>query len=277
VQSPYKLFTDTYGPTETASHYSWLLLLAPVLLSYYGYRILRERDPVRLYYAIVAVFGLALLLAQLRLHYFGLFGLLTGGLLWVDELRARHGWHRGATFVAVFAAIVLAYQPALRQRLFVVYSPGASTEYASAFSIFLDLRSLCATNPGVVLASPDDGNAILFHSECSVIANNFILRRADNEHIDEVGRLMSLSPAAIRAERPDVKYLFARVRDFSLFRGDVAHLLADIPIAKELFVDETPPAGYRLIKTVRRRIGADGPAGTYARLYEVEPRHGERN
>lgn len=271
VRSPYELFTDKWGPMETASHYSWLLLLAPPLLVYYGVRVWREDRPERLYYAVAVAFGLALLLDQYRLQYFGFFGLVTGSLLLVERLRAWRGWHRGLTFVVAFAALVLAHQPVLRNRLFLVYAPGANTEYASAFPIFLDLGQLCTQDPGVVLASPDDGSAILFHSDCSVIANNFILRQADAAHIDEVGRLMSLSPAEIRAERPDVKYVFVRVRDFSLLVGNEAVLVAESPIAKELFIDETPPPGFTLIKTIRRQIGEAGQAGTYARLYKVVP------
>lgn len=271
VRSPYRLFTDTFGPMETAAHYSWLLLLAPPLLAYYGVRVCRENRPERLYYAVAVTFGLALLLDQYRLHYFGFFGLVTGGLLLAEQLRARLQWHRGLAFVLSFAAVVLAYQPAL-QRLFIVYAPGADTEYASAFAIFLDLGTLCSQDPGVVLASADDGSAILFHSECSVIANNFILRRSDEEHIAEIDRLMRLSPAEIRAERPDIKYVFVRVRDFSVMQGNVALLSAASPIAKQLFIDEAPPAGYTLIKTIRRRIAeSDEAGGVYARLYKVEP------
>jgi hypothetical protein len=271
VQSPYDLFTKLWGPVETASWYSWLLLLAPPLLLYYGFRVWRENRPERLYYAVVVVFGLALLLNQFRLYYFGFVGLVTGSLLLVDRLRAHRGWHRGFTFVLTFAAIVFAYQPALRERLFIIYAPGADREYATAFGIFLDLGTLCAHDPGTVLASPDDGSAILFHSECSVIANNFILREPDKAHIDEVKRLMALSPAEIRSQRPDVKYVFVRALDVSKKDGDTIGLTTDVPIAKELFLDETPPPGFRLIKTVQISIGKDGPAGVYARLYKVEP------
>jgi hypothetical protein len=48
-----------------------------------------------------------------------------------------------------------------------------------------------------VLASADDGSAILFHSECSVIANNFILRPEDEAHINEIDPLMGLSPEEV--------------------------------------------------------------------------------
>jgi hypothetical protein len=210
-----------------------------------------------------------MLLSQLRLQYFGFFAFVTSALLLVDELRTRRRWHRGMKFVATFALIVFAYQPALRERLFIVYAPGADTEYASAYSIFLDLHDLCADDPGIVLASPDDGNAILFHTECSIVANNFILRAADAAHLDEIDRLMRLSPEEIRQRRPDVKYLFVRARDFSVFDGEVGTISTQNPIAKELFIAENPPAGYSLLKTVRTTADAQGVDGIFARLYKV--------
>jgi hypothetical protein len=271
VRSPYEMITITIGLVDTASYYSWLVLLAPVLLAFYAYRVLREKRPDQLYYAIAVIFGLALLLDQFRLHYFGFFALATSGLLLIDWIRARRAWHRGVTFVATFAVIVLAYQPALRERLFLHYAPSSDPEYASTLALFLGLEVLCAEDPGVVLASTDDGNPILFHSDCSVIANNFVLRPEDEAHIDEVARLMNLSPAQIRTERPDVKYVLVRVRDFSIFIDNVAHVVAESPIAKELFIDATPPQGYSLIQTVRRRIGEEGTAGIYAKLFKVTP------
>ena len=65
-----------------------------------------------------------------------------------------------------------------------------------------------------------------------MIANNFILRPPDKAHIDEVERLMLLSPAEIRAQRPDIKYVLVRVIDFSVIDGNVARLVAESPIAK---------------------------------------------
>jgi len=269
VRSPYRMFTETDGPSATASYYSWLLLLAPPLLAFYLYRLSREHQPKRVFFAVVVTLGLALLLDQMRLHYFGYFALITGALLALDELRERLHWHRGLVFVGAFAALVLAFQPALQERLFIRYAPSADAEYASALPLFLDLSALCADDPGTVLASNDDGSAILFHSECSVIANNFVLRNEDKAHIDEITRLMGLTPAQIRAERPDVKYLLLRVRDFSVFKDDVAYLVADSPVAKQLLIDETPPPGFVLLKTIQRRLTEDGPAGTYAKLFKV--------
>jgi hypothetical protein len=269
VQSPYEMFTKTMGPYATLGYYSGLLLLAPVVLAVYAHRAVFDHRPQLVYFGVCAVLGLLLLLAQLRLHYFGYFGLVAGTLLIVDELRSRLAWHRAGTFAATFAALVLAFQPALRERLFVIYAPSSDPEYAAAFPLFLDLEQLCAENPGTVLSSPDDGNAILFHTECGVIANNFILRPEDEAHINEVGRLMLLPAAEIRAERPDVKYLLLRAADYGVEGAGAHHLLAESPIAKQFFVAATPPAGFALVREIPRTLDADGPADIYARLFKV--------
>jgi hypothetical protein len=213
--------------------------------------------------------GLALLLSQLRLHYFGYFALIAAALLVVDELRARRGWHRGLVFVAAFATLALAFQPALRERLFVVYAPSSDPDYAAAFTLFLELENLCAEDPGTVLASTDDGSPILFHTDCSVVANNFILRSEDKAHVDEVRRLMRLTPEEIRSQRPDIKYLLLRAQDFSVQRDGVDYLVEASPIAKHFFLDAAPPPGFRLVSGVRRTLDDGSLGGLYARLFEV--------
>jgi hypothetical protein len=257
------------GPTETAGYYSWLLLLAPVVLAIYAYRAVRERRPQHVYFALVVALGIGLLLQQMRLHYFGYFALVVGALLLVEELAARRAWHRGLTFVATFGVIALAFQPALRARLFVEYAPSSDPEYASAFNLFLELEKLCAAEPGTVLASSDDGNAILYHSDCSVIANNFILTAADEAHIAEVDRLMRSPPERLRAERPDIKYLLVRADDFSIERGGAQQLAAGNPLAKALLIDTTPPRGYEMVMTVHRKLENGQPTGVYAKLFKV--------
>jgi hypothetical protein len=269
ARSPYELFTETYGPLETASYYSWLILLAPAVLLYYSYRVFVERRPNRIFFAVGAVFGLALLLTQFRFHYYGLFALIAGTLLILDELRKRYSWHAGLVFVVCFAALVLAYQPALRERLFIVYAPGSSPEYAAAIPIFLDLSEACAEDPGVVLASNDDGSAILFHTECSVIANNFILRPADERKIAEIDELMRLPPQQIRSTRPDIKYLLVRAKDFSTEVDGVETLSERSAIARDLFLAEQPSAGFTLIRSIRRAYEEGAGSFPYARLFKI--------
>jgi len=269
VRSPYAMF-ESFGFVATISYYSWLLLGAPLLLAYYGYRAWRERTADRLYYAVAAVFGLALLLDQFRLHYFGFFALVTGSLLAVDTLRRRFGWHRGAVFVGAFAAIALAHRPSV-ERLFLFHAPGSEIDYANLVPLYEELGRLCADEPGVVLAHSDDGSPILFHSDCSVISNNFILRAEDERYINEIARLMRLSPAEIRLDRPDVKYLLLRTRDFVVVEDNTVKLAPSNPIAMQLLTNSAPPPGYELVSTVRWRMDDAGATAIFARLYKITP------
>jgi hypothetical protein len=269
VRSPYRMFTDTMGPMATLAYYSGLLLLAPVVVIVYAYRTAREQRAERLYLAVAITLGVTLLLDQMRLHYFGYFGLVVGTLLVVEELRQREAWHRGLVFVATFGALALAFQPPLNGRLLVPYALSADPEYADAYPLFMELGQLCAEEPGTVLASTDDGNPILFHSDCSVIANNFILRADDKTHIDEINRLMQLSAEQIRTQRPDVKYLLLRARDFSLVRNGVAYLVAENAVAKQFLIDETPPPGFALVRTIRSQADENGNSNVYAKLFKV--------
>jgi hypothetical protein len=275
VQSPYTLFTTMFGPVATASFYSWLLIAAPVLAAFFAYRAFRETTGQRLYFAVAAAFGLLLLLSQFRLHYFGSFALITGPLLLVDALRARFQWHRGVVFTGAAAALTLAFQPALRERLFLPYAPGSAPDYASVLPLYLELARFCDVEPGVVLAHSDDGSAVLFHTECSVIANNFILRPADAAHIEEVVRLFRLTPDEIRRQRRDVRYVLMRARDFYVPVSDGLLLDPDSATAQQLLTDRAPPEGFELLKTVLLEVDSSGNTAIFARLYRVEPLGGD--
>jgi hypothetical protein len=170
--------------------------------------------------------------------------------------------------------VTLAYQPPLRDQLFAYYPPGANRDYATALPIFLDLQTECAADPGVVLATSDDGNPILFHSDCSVIANNFILRPDDKSHLDEIRRLLELTPAEIVAQRSDVKYIFVRTRDFSVFADGELYLDSSKPIAAQMILNDVAPPGFELVKTIRQQTGPAGPSLVYARLYKVNAHAG---
>lgn len=265
AQSPYTFGTQTYGLLGTASIYSWLVFLPPVFILVFLFQIITERRPVHLFYAITSVFGLALLLTQFRFHYYGVFALITAGLVITDRLRDRFGWHSGVVFAAAFAAMAMAYQPALRQSLFDVHAPGSDPEYANTWPLYMDLADSCAEDPGVVLAMSGDGNAVLYHTECSVIANNFILRPEDDAKINEATRLMVGTPRTIKEERPDIKYILIRASTFNNGEG----IDPRFPLASQLLIDEQPPEGFERIKTVFLPTEPDEPRGVYARLYKV--------
>jgi hypothetical protein len=270
ARSVYAQVTRTPGLLLTASLYSWLLLLAPALLLWFLYSVATVRQAQKLFYAIAAALGLVLLLSQFRFHYYGFFALVTGGLAIVDGLRNRFSWHRGAMLAAALVLALVAYQPALHSRLFQVPPPGLDPEYGSSQALYLRLAAECADEPGVVLANANDGNPILFHSNCSVITNNFILSGADDEHLRRAGRLYWMQPEEIRQAAPEVRYVLVRTSDFSPVVNGRPQLLTNNPVVAKLLLANEPPQGYTLLQTVYFQSGVRGPENVYARLYKID-------
>ena len=268
AMSPYTLFFDNYGPMKTVGYYSWLLLVAPILLAYYLWCASRRSQPEDLFFSILAVFGLTLLLTQFRFYYFGLFALIVGSLLVVQRLAEKRRWRHGLVAVGLLGGLLITYQPSLRTHLFTIYALGAAPIYEGARPIYLKLADLCEEDPGLILADQDDGNFLLFHTECSVISNNFILTAADERKITQLGAMMRLSPEALRHYQPEVKYVLLRSRDFSLERDGKTEIDSNSPLAKALLLDSDPPEGFDLIEGVWG-VREDGEIELYAKAYTV--------
>ena len=248
--SPYVLFFDTFGPLKTVAQYSWLLVLAPPLLIYYLWCASRQSSRRNLFFAVMTVFGLAFLMTQFRFNYFGLFSLIAGALLAAQHLATRMNWHRGLVIVGLLATLLVAYQPPLRQHLFAVYALGAAPLYERARPVFLDLAGHCEREPGVILAHENDGNYLLFHTECSVISNNFMLTPKDEQKIAQIGEMMQLSPAALREYQPDVRYVFLRTQHFIVERDGKLEIDRNSPLGTALLANPEPPEGFELIRTL---------------------------
>jgi hypothetical protein len=271
VQSPLVMFTTTWGPTATASFYSWLIIFAPALLGLYAWRSIREANPHVLYFSVWAVFGLALLLTQYRLHYFGIFALIVGPCLLLQEVSERYTWRNGIAFVVALATVMVAWQPALRNRLFSVYAPASDDNYADSRAIFEELERECDADPGLVLADSDDGSPILFHTECSVLSNNFIMRPADEVALGQIYALMQGTPQGILEFEPEIKYVFLRALDFALpdqLDGAI-NIDTRSPIGSALLGKGPLPEGFENVHSVYRGLKPGDPVYLFARLLKI--------
>jgi asparagine N-glycosylation enzyme membrane subunit Stt3 len=267
AMSPFVLFFDKFGPLRTVAQYSWLLLLAPPLLVYYLLCIFRRSSHRDLFFAVMTVFGLAFLMMQFRFNYFGLFSLIVGSLLAAQRLSERLHWQPVLVFVGLLASLLVAYQPPLRQHLFAVYALGAAPLYERARPLFLELAERCEREPGVILAHENDGNYLLFHTECSVISNNFMLTPEDERKIEQIGEMMQLSPNALREYQPKVKYLLLRVQDFIVARDGKIEIDSNAPLASALLTASDPPEGFELLRTIW--LDQNGQPVIYAKAFAV--------
>ena len=136
------------GLPRRCSYYTWLLLAAPVLLAFYAYRVFRERDPARLYYAIAATFGLALLLDQFRLHYFGFFAMVTGGLLLLETCERAYVAPRSDVRRGVRGRRFRLSAGSPRAAVLVPRTRVATPSTGNILPLLLELQRQCAEDPG---------------------------------------------------------------------------------------------------------------------------------
>jgi hypothetical protein len=120
-----------------------------------------------------------------------------------------------------------------------------------------------------VLANNDDGNAILFHSDCSVIANNFFLDGGDQARVDRIARLMQASPEELLRAEPAIRYLFIRRGDFSIESAGQGPPGTRNRIVAEVLLQDEPPAGFELLSSVYARPAPGADLVIHARLYRL--------
>jgi len=184
-----------------------------------------------------------------------------GAYIWCDAHMQRTGRLRDAT--------------RLTMRMFAREVVSGDPYYDVTRNIYAPLAAACAAAPGTVLANPNDGHYLRYHTQCSVIANNFLVTQFQELKTREENELLSLPAAQLAARAPDVKYVY--VRRNSLFvslpdgqlavmpRGDPKH--PDRPLVDELLkapADQLPP-GFRL-------LAQEGPdVAPYARAFALGP------
>lgn len=214
------------GMGNLLSQYSGLLLLYPLAMVLALVQVMRETSVWRLAFAIHVLFGGSLMLAQLRLHYFGSYVLYLPLLAALNGLRprlAKNGsyWALAGTTAVLF---ILAQTPSVPLLL---HRPpiAGSGHYALTRRLYPVLEWACNQAPGVVLADSDIGHFIRYHTRCAVIANNFLIT-AQHEHKARLANDLLDSPVRrVLQETPWIDYVVVRW-DMRVFRPAEFEVLA---------------------------------------------------
>lgn len=273
VRSPIDRLNDMGGIRWLSAFYSHLIYLTPALIVFFAWRGSRTSDPQRLFFSLCIVLGLVMLLTQIRFNPFGTWALLIPSAVLVQELSKRYGVSMLATTAGALLVVAIVFQPPLKNRLIKKYPAGMDREYAASRSLFKSLAASCAEDPGVVISYSDDGHYIRYHTDCSVIANNFIMTPQHEEKILEVDRKLQLDPEEFLEQVTDVDYIFVRM--FGSFEEGPNGIQAS-PIERvvsrnsPLFIGLTfgndIPKEYQLIDEIPVGGGRDF---AFARVYKI--------
>ena len=204
-----------YGHQFVSNHYSYLIWIVPltaVLCAYKGYQ---ERHRPRLLFWITSLMGLALLASQLRMHYFGNFALYLPWLILVQEFCDRSPQHFKAAVLLTGLAMLSAYFPTLRYQLMVPFPTANDRSFRQMRPLLETLKVACAKQPGIVLADTDMGHYMRYYTDCSMLADNFLLTPQHFAKVDEVTHLLGLSARELMTQAPHIKYVLLRPTDLA--------------------------------------------------------------
>lgn len=264
-------YLHQHGMASLASVYTWLVVLLPVIVLWYVVRLFRSRDAGELFFAVMVVFGSGLLLAQWRMHYFGSFALFLPVLLLAQYLSMARPRGRWVTYAAVLLVVAVAYLPAY-ERLMSSPLITRSYEYGLTRSIFVEMHKACAAEPGVILAGHNDGHYISFHSDCPVIANNFIISPLHSQKVRQSERLLAGTAASLVANEPWIRYVYVNRMDNVLVNEpDAVVRAANAGLREELLLNPGAfPAGFTLLAEVQIAVRPDSPPLPLARLFRID-------
>ena len=144
--------------------------------------------------------------------------------------------------------------------------------------ILEDLKRACARDPGIVLADNDAGHYIRYYTQCSVIANNFLLTPQHERKIRQMDYLMSVPAAAFPGVAPFVRYIL--VRPITILRESEAtrymsFSTRDAQLVEDLLLKplDQVPSNYVLIEQANIRETREGAdySVPYIRLFKMDP------
>lgn len=269
-------------------YFSYLLVFTPLTLvgCIIGY--FRSPSPREVAFGAFGLLSLPLFFLQVRFQYFGIAFLILGPLWGAHKLMETRSGTRNIVMISILGLYATALFASGAQRADNRFELGRDPHYSWVHPLMPKLAEVCNDDPGIVLAAANEGHFIRFHSECPVIANNFLLTRQHARKYREVRNMLQWSPAELRDRRPDVEYVLATHRIFKQYHPSGLVTLANRAALAEVN-DETPlittlllsPAdqfrGYELIDEVLVDFG-EGETVPYARLFQVNdlPASGER-
>jgi hypothetical protein len=276
MKSPLRFLAES-GVGYMSRRYSLLFWLLPLSYVLCVFKVWQERRSHRLYYWVSAVLGASLLMLQFRLHYFGTFALCIPLLVVVLELAAK--WEPARRYAMLSAAsVVLAmFIPPMRYQLLGPMVPANDPSFINLYRSLQVLADSCRSDPGVVLADNDIGHYIRYFTDCSVIADNFLLTQQHESKIREMERLFVMHAAELPQAAPFVKYVFIRpllVRltgqgvTYMAYGGGENNLIADLLLRPFGTPSIAPPSAFELVYSTAV-VDTENIEVPYLALYKI--------
>ena len=146
-------------------------------------------------------------------------------------------------------------------------------DYAATRTLFPSLAQECARETGIVLSYNDDGHYIRYHTDCSVLTNNFLMTPFHAKKIMQADAMLQSTPAQFLQAEPQIDYVFVRMYEIFENGPDGVQPVPlqevvnrNAPLFVALTFDRNLPENFQLIDEVR----VDDPRDfAYARVFKI--------
>jgi hypothetical protein len=273
MQPPLRLMQSA-GATVLSYIYSYLIWIAPLTVLLCVFKGWRERNSPRLLFWITSLMGLAMLAAQMRLHYFGSFALYLPWLILLQDFCTQQPEHSKKAVLLAALAMLLLYFPPLRHQLVNPTPVANDFTFRETRPMLATLSKACAKDPGIVLADANVSHYIRYYTECSVIGNNFLLTPQHLAKVEELQHLFELTAYQLEIQAPQIKYVLLRPSGVQKDRdGNVSFAFPHLGNDLVLGARANLPPEYTLLDEVYVAELNNAP---YAKLYKIHQRAGVR-
>ncbi len=238
-------------------YYTGLLFVLPFALLLLIRQARLTPAPRLIYAACACVYGALFLLLQTRFSYHGPYVLLLPLLLLYEY---RPPGFRPARWLLI-AILAIAYLgPALQ--LTAPKPLGGQPGYAGLVPFYRVIAEQCDKRPGVLLAHPDEGHYLRYHTRCQIVASNMLASARDFEYRALALRMFAMPVAELLEQYAWVDYIYVR-REGGFQVGAEAERRLNRGIRNELLLERREPPGTRTIAYL------DIEQGLYLRLLQT--------
>lgn len=220
--------------------YTGFIICLPLVVLWALHHIKHRNNIAIAFLAMSSICGIALMLFQARLQYFGMIYLLLIPALWCNR-SSKPNIHK-LKIAGFMLFSILAFIPSFPW-LTAKASIAGNARYNVMHSAYLVLSQYCKDYKDVVLADMNDGHYIRYNSNCAVIANNFIISRQHEEKIRLVDQLFNLPPHELKSKYPWIRYILVKVLETDGKLGEIKDELR----SKLLRAENEFPKGFILL------------------------------
>ena len=250
LHETYSLFTFLFSGdyrliNEVYQYYSGLLYAIPFALILLFTQVRLTPRPELVYTLCACGFGVIFLFLQLRFKYHAPYVLLLPVLLLFQQHAAKIRYSK--PLILVFFIICYAGPVS---KLAISKSPGGEGGYKGLLPFYDLIAAQCEQHPGVLLAHPDEGHYLRYHTKCKIVSNNMLATARDFEYHALGQKMLGMSVSDLIEQYDWVDYIYVRregAENNNLSPDDIRAL--NKGVRSELLLDQLTPAGTKNLAT----------------------------